>query len=153
MQHLCKSVFTTLIDLHLDPEPSSTLFDPGEPISQWRREEIRALPQELRNQCLLTMQARKRKAATISDRPLTPTSQEVPYNQAATSHDSTIRCAFGSDISANRFTEQDRARQMEILTVMLSRGFAFRSLSKLLSWLTSRIGDPSLFFVTIEAPK
>ena len=125
------------------------MFDSGEPISQWRREEIRTLPQELRNQCLLTMQARERKAATISDRPLTPTPQEVPYNPAVTYNDSAIRCAFGSDVNSNCFTEQERTRQMEILMVMLSRGFVFHSLSKSLRWLTFCI-DHSSIFITIE---
>ena len=52
--------------------------------------EIRTLPQKPHSQCLLTVQARRRKAATISNHPFTPTPQEVSYNAAAASHDSTI---------------------------------------------------------------
>lgn len=111
---------SVLIRSRSDPEPS-TLFGPGEPISQWRKEEIHALPQELRTQCLLTMQTRKRQAAQIPDRSLITTPQEVT---AATSQESaTVRCMFGSDINASCFAERERARQMEILMVMWSRGF------------------------------
>jgi len=101
-----------------DPEPS-TLFASEEPISQWMRDEISTLPQELRGQLFLTMQTRKNRAAATSDRPLAPIPQE---DTAATSQESTVRCMFGSDISASCFAERERARQMDILMVMWSRG-------------------------------
>lgn len=113
---------STLIRSRLDPEPSA-LFGSGEPISQWRREEICTLPQELRSQCLLTIQARKRQAVATSDRSHTTTPQENAYDTATTSQESTVRCMFGSDINASCFAKQERARQMQVLMVMWSRRF------------------------------
>ena len=105
-----------LIGSRLDLEQSTS----EESISQWRREEIYTLPQELRSQCLLTMQARKRQT---TDRSPIATPQEDIYATATTSQESTVRCMFGSDINASCFATQERARQMQILMVMWSGRF------------------------------
>ena len=111
----------------LDPGPS-TSFGPGESISQWRREEILTLPQELRGQCLLTMQARERQASAIPERTLTAAPQGV-WDTAATSQASNVQTMFGSDINTSCFGERERARQMDLLMVMWSRGFVSDPLS------------------------
>jgi len=105
----------------LDPElPGSS--SSGEPISQWRREEINTLPQELLNQYLLTMRARERQASAIPDPSLVTTPQEGGYGTEGTSQASTVRSMFGPDINASCFGERERVRQMEILMVMWARG-------------------------------
>ena len=124
---LCSFTGDALIRSRSEPEPS-TSFGTGEQISQWRREEILTLPQELRGQCLLTMQARERQASTITARPLFPTPQEDSYDMTATSQASTVQSMFGSDINTSCFGERERARQLQILMVMWSRGFVFLSL-------------------------
>ncbi|KAF9642307.1 hypothetical protein BDM02DRAFT_2349288 [Thelephora ganbajun] len=104
-----------------EPEPS-TSFSSEESVSQWRREEIRTLPRELLGQCLLTMQARGRHTPAIPDRSLITTPEDIG-DMAAASQDSTVRSMFGSDINASCFAERERARQMQILIVMWSRGW------------------------------
>ena len=74
------------------------------------------------------MQARKQQATPISDPSLTPTPQEDAYNTAATSQGSSVRWMFGPDINASCFAERERARQVQILMAMLSRGFVFQPL-------------------------
>jgi len=124
----------------LDPEPLAA-FGPGEPIPQWRRDEILTLPQELRGQCLLTMQARNRQASAIPDRSLTTTPQEGPYDTPGTSQASTVQSMFGPNLNASCFGERERARQMQILMVMWSRGFVFRFFAvELFSGLTFFFG-------------
>lgn len=113
-----------LIQSCLDPEPTIS-FGSGEPISQWRREEILTLPQELRGQCLLTMQARKRQDTAVPEQPLATTSQGG-YDTTATVQTSTVHSMFGSDINASCFGERERARQMQILMAMWSRRYAYQ---------------------------
>ena len=112
----------------LDPEPSTSLGS-GASISQWRREEIHALPRELLGQCLLTMQARERQAPEIPDQPHISTPPEDMGGVAMTSEDLTVRSMFGSDIHASCFAERERVRQMDTLMVMWSRGFVCSSIS------------------------
>ena len=74
------------------------------------------------------MQARKRQPTPISDPSLTPTPQEDVYDTAAKSQESSVRWMLGPDINASCFAERERARQVQILMVMLSRGFVFQPL-------------------------
>jgi len=120
-----------LIGSRLEPEPS-TSFGQGESVSQWRRDEILTLPQELRGQCLLTMQARERQTSAIPERSLITTSQGV-YDTAATSQASTVQSMFGSDINTSCFGERERARQMQVLMVMWARGSVSKFLVELFS--------------------
>ena len=117
---------STLTKPRLKPEPS-TSFGPGESVSQWRREEILTLPQELRGQCLLTMQARERQTSAIPEQTLVAPLQGA-RDTAATSQASNVQSMFGSDMNTSCFGERDRARQMNILMVMWSRGFVPQSL-------------------------
>jgi len=110
-----------LITSGLDPDPS-TSFGSGESVSQWRREEILTLPQELRGQCLLTMQAHERQTSAIPEQSHIAGLQGA-YDPAATSQASNVQSMFGSDINTSCFGERERARQMEVLMVMWSRGF------------------------------
>jgi hypothetical protein len=138
-----------LIRSRLDPEPSFS-FDSGEPISQWRREEIRTLPQELLGQCLLTMRARERQASAIPERPLITTPQEGAYDTAGVSQTSTVHSMFGSDINASCFGERERARQMQILMVMWSRGFVCRLLIVERIFLADLFAFSFYFFEVVE---
>ena len=104
----------------LDPEPTPSSSSGGS-IPEWRREEIRALPQELLGQCLLIMQARERQMPEIRNRPLT-TLPEATGDEAMLSQNSAVRNRLGPGNSANCFSERERARQMGILMVMWSRG-------------------------------
>ena len=118
----------------LDPEPSTSL-GLGEPISEWRREEIRTLPQELLGQCLLTIQARERQTSTIPERSPITVQQQDAYDTAATAQSSTVHSMYGSNINASCFGEQERARQMQILMAMWSRRSVCRSLiSEIIFW-------------------
>jgi len=115
-----------LIKPCLDPEPS-TSFGAGESVSQWRRDEILTLPQELRGQCLLTMQARERQTSAVPEQTLIATPQSA-FDTAATSQSSNVQSMFGSDINTSCFGERERARQMETLMVMWFRGCVSQSL-------------------------
>ena len=97
-----------------DPEPSS-LSSEGS-IPQWRREEIRALPQELLAQCLLTMQARERQALEIRTQSLLTSPDEKA---------TAARSVGGLDDTVGGFAKQERVRQMQTLMVMWSRGCVF----------------------------
>lgn len=118
---------STLIMSDSDPEPSTSLVA-GEPISQWRREEINTLPTELLGQCLLTIQARERQASTIPELSLITAPQEDAHDMAATSQVSTVHNMFGSNMNASCFGERERARQMQILMAMWSRRFVYQFL-------------------------
>lgn len=110
-----------------DPQPPISL-DPGEPIPQWRREEIDTLPQELLNQYLLTVEARERRASATPERSLIMAPREDAYNTATTSQGSATHSMFGPNVNASCFGERERVRQMEILMAMWARGFVFRPL-------------------------
>jgi len=74
------------------------------------------------------MRARERQASAIPDLSLTATPQEDAYDTATTSQASAVHSMFGSDINASCFAEQERARQMQLLMVMWSRGFVYWSI-------------------------
>ena len=131
--------------MRLDPEPSVS-FDSEESISQWRREEIRALPQELLSQCVLTMRARERQAPAIPERTLFAPREDA-YDVAGTSHPSSVRAMFGSDINASCFGERERARQMQILMVMWSRRFVCKFMAVKIVSLTDFLHCQSILLL------
>ena len=95
-----------------------------ERISQWRKDEICALPKDLLSQCLQTIKARERQ--TLRDRPLVAPPEKI--GGMAAPQNSAVRSMFGSDINASCFAERERVRQMGILTVMWTRRFVSQSL-------------------------
>ena len=109
---------------YLDPEPFRSSSSEGS-ISRWRRDEISALPQELLSQYLLVMQARERELPEVGNLSLA-TISEVTRDKATASQDSTDRDTLVTDPNASCIAEQERVRQMELLTVMWSRGYVSR---------------------------